>query len=118
MKNPVIDRIQRAICRHYGIEQKELFSRKRTAHLVHVRHLTIWAAHEACFGNSMSDIGRAFGRTSGLVIHALQSIKNQCDTSKRFRDEADCVLTLARAEVTASQVSATNEIATPAPAAK
>ena len=100
-----IQRIQRAICQHYGINVADLLSRRRPQPLARIRQLAIWAAVQVTPTYQQSTIGPAFARTRGDVIYSAQKVKDAADTNKHMRDEAECVLVLARAAVDAKEAA-------------
>lgn len=101
-----IQRIQRAIASHYGITVADLLSRRRPQPLARIRQLAMWSCVQVTPNFQQGNIGPAFDRSRGDVIYAARKVKEAADTNKHMRDEAECVLVLARAAVDESGVAA------------
>lgn len=90
---PRLTRIQRAICRRYGVRHADLVGRRRTEPLASIRQLAIWAMHEAKVARPV-DIARAFNRTQPLINWTTRNVKNRFALSS-VRIDAEAMLTIA-----------------------
>lgn len=78
------DHIQKIVCRHLNVDQGLLSGRTRRREIVQARHLAMYFCREFT-QHTTSKIGEAFGgRDHSTVIHAINSINNQIETSPNF----------------------------------
>jgi chromosomal replication initiation ATPase DnaA len=78
-----VERITRQVAAHYGLDPAQLRGRGRTAEVALARQVAM-ALCRALTPCSTSTIGRAFARDHGTVVWAVQSVRDRCDTDRRF----------------------------------
>lgn len=86
--NPVsgstVERIQRAVCRKYGVTLNDMKSERRTQNIVEPRQVAMYLCKELT-GRSYPEIGRRFGgRDHTTAIHAVRKIAARCVSTPEF----------------------------------
>ena len=72
---PTVDKIQRAVCKHFGLSMEELLSKRRARAIARPRQVAMFLS-KALTTRSLPDIGRRFGgRDHTTVIHAVKRIE-------------------------------------------
>ena len=86
-----IDQIQKIVCTYLRVDQGKLSERSRKREIVQARHLAMYFCREFT-QHTTSRIGEAFGgRDHSTVLHAINSINNQLETSPNFGRVVDGV---------------------------
>jgi len=85
-RTPVtIDQIQRVVCQYFNVSEDKVRAKTRKREVVQARQVAMYFAKELTH-SSLKTIGLHFGgRDHSTVIHACQSIRNQMETDKAFR---------------------------------
>jgi len=76
--------VERAICRHFDVTEKDLRSRRRPLVIARPRQVAFYVAHKLT-GASLKALGNAFGKDDGTVRWGINTITNLIDTDARFR---------------------------------
>ncbi len=85
------DDILSAICRHYGMRQRDVASKSRKQPLVQARQLAMYLCHKYT-DLSYSQIGRNIGgRDHSTVLHACNQISRRLSVEKDFRREVEAL---------------------------
>lgn len=72
-----IDRIQKAVCRYYGVTKTDLTSERRDKEVIRPRHVAIYLC-KSLTGQSLPKIGRKFGgRDHSTALNAIRNISQQ-----------------------------------------
>jgi len=72
---PTVDKIQRAVCKHFGLTMEELLSKRRARAIARPRQVAMFLS-KTLTTRSLPDIGRRFGgRDHTTVIHAVKRIE-------------------------------------------
>lgn len=83
------DDITAAVCRHYGVTQKELTSKSRKQTLVQARQLAMHLCNKYT-DITYSQLGRRFGgRDHSTVLYACKQIGHRITVDKPFRREVE-----------------------------
>lgn len=73
--HPSIERIQRCVCKYFGVSRHDMLSQRRTAEVVMPRQLAMYLAKKMTL-KSLPEIGRRFGkRDHTTALHAVRKIK-------------------------------------------
>ena len=79
--------IRRHVARHFGVDEREMTSRRRAADIVRARQVAMYVARELT-RNSLSAIGADFGgRDHSTVSYALQRVGDACARDVAFEAE-------------------------------
>jgi len=77
--------IQEIVGAYYNISKEEIISKKRTATLTYVRHISMFLMRKI-LDESLVDIGDYHGgRHHSTVVHAVNQVAEQCETSDEFK---------------------------------
>lgn len=88
---PTVERIQRAICKHYKISLDELHSKGRARAIARPRQIAMYLCKNLTT-RSLPDIGRRFGgRDHTTVIHAIKRIGSLCEADADFKSEVEAL---------------------------
>ena len=88
LKRVSVDDIQDAVSEEYGISSRELSGRRRTARVAEARHVAMILSRELT-DHSLVEIGEAFCRDHGTVIHGINSLKKKMESSTSIRGTVD-----------------------------
>lgn len=89
MQSVSIANIQRTVADYYGLQIKDLLSKRRTRMLARPRQVAMALAKELT-EHSLPEIGDAFaGRDHTTVLHACRQIKNLLETDGKLREDWD-----------------------------
>lgn len=85
-----------------GVSVEEIDSRSRITRIATARMIAMDATRKLT-GDVLEDVGRAFSRDHGTVIHAVRVVKDRCETDERFSKlvselRAACAEAIARAQ--------------------
>jgi chromosomal replication initiation ATPase DnaA len=81
--------IQRIVCRFYNVTMLELLSSRRTAGLVHPRHVAMYLC-KIMTGRSLPEIGRKFnGKDHTTIMNAVRKKTAQLQWDERLADEIE-----------------------------
>ena len=95
---PTIERIQQAVCEHYGLTREELLSTSRAARIAWPRQLAMYLAREHTQA-SLPAIGAAFGgRNHTTVMHAVRRAEQRMTAEADVYDDVQSVTTRLRAD--------------------
>ncbi len=84
-----IANIQKAVADYYGLQIKDLLSKRRTRSLARPRQVAMALAKELT-EHSLPEIGDAFaGRDHTTVLHACRQIKLLCESDGKLREDWD-----------------------------
>jgi chromosomal replication initiator protein len=84
-----IPNIQKAVADYYGLQIKDLLSKRRTRSLARPRQVAMALAKELT-EHSLPEIGDAFaGRDHTTVLHACRQIRNLMETDGKLREDWD-----------------------------
>ena len=84
-----IANIQKTVADYYGLQVKDLLSKRRTRSLARPRQVAMALAKELT-EHSLPEIGDAFaGRDHTTVLHACRQIKNLMETDGKLREDWD-----------------------------
>ena len=84
-----IPNIQKTVADYYGLQIKDLLSKRRTRSLARPRQMAMALAKELT-EHSLPEIGDAFaGRDHTTVLHACRQIKNLQETDGKMREDWD-----------------------------
>ncbi len=84
-----IPNIQKIVADYYGLQIKDLLSKRRTRSLARPRQLAMALAKELT-EHSLPEIGDAFaGRDHTTVLHACRQIKLLMETETKLREDWD-----------------------------
>lgn len=73
--HPQVRDIQKAVCKHYGVELSDMLSHRRTANIVKPRQVAMFLCKELTV-RSLPEIGRRFGgRDHTTVIHSIKRVR-------------------------------------------
>lgn len=80
-----VRRVQEIVAAYYGVTVGALLARRRFREITTPRHVAMFLCLEEtrC---TLIEIGRAFDRDHGAVIHAREAIKNHCATQRDFAE--------------------------------
>ena len=82
-----IDDILEKVCRHYNVEQRQVFSKSRKRELVQVRQVSMYLAQKYT-KMPASRIGQLIGnRDHSTVIHSCNAIEQRLKVDTTFSDE-------------------------------
>ena len=82
-----IDDILEKVCRHYNVEQRQVFSKSRKRELVQVRQVSMYLAQKYTKMRA-SRIGQLIGnRDHSTVIHSCNAIEQRLKVDTTFSDE-------------------------------
>ena len=82
-----IPNIQKTVADYYGLQIKDLLSKRRTRSLARPRQMAMALAKELT-EHSLPEIGDAFaGRDHTTVLHACRQIKNLMETDGKLRED-------------------------------
>lgn len=76
MARILINHVKRAVCAVYGVSGEDLDRHDRRARLVAPRQMAIAVAREST-GASWAQLGKAFARNNGAVIHAARAVQSR-----------------------------------------
>ncbi len=83
------DDIITAVCQHYGVKQRDVFSKSRKQNIVQVRQVAMYLCHKYT-NMSYKQIGRRIGnRDHSTVVHACNQISRRLSVDKAFRREVE-----------------------------
>jgi hypothetical protein len=81
-----IDKIQRVVCKKFGLTRIDFLSRRRTRDLVIPRQIAMYLCKTLTF-KSLPEIGRRFnGKDHTTVLHAVRKIAHMVQTDEKIRD--------------------------------
>jgi len=84
-----IPNIQKVVADYYGLQIKDLLSKRRTRSLARPRQMAMALAKELT-EHSLPEIGDAFaGRDHTTVLHACRQIRNLMETDGKLREDWD-----------------------------
>ncbi|WP_298577760.1 chromosomal replication initiator protein DnaA [uncultured Luteimonas sp.] len=84
-----IPNIQKVVADYYGLQMKDLLSKRRTRSLARPRQMAMALAKELT-EHSLPEIGDAFaGRDHTTVLHACRQIRNLMETDGKLREDWD-----------------------------
>ena len=84
-----IGNIQKVVADYYGLQIKDLLSKRRTRSLARPRQMAMALAKELT-EHSLPEIGDAFaGRDHTTVLHACRQIRNLMETDGKLREDWD-----------------------------
>lgn len=84
-----IPNIQKTVADYYGLQIKDLLSKRRTRSLARPRQMAMALAKELT-EHSLPEIGDAFaGRDHTTVLHACRQIRNLMETDGKLREDWD-----------------------------
>ena len=84
-----IPNIQKTVADYYGLQVKDLLSKRRTRSLARPRQVAMALAKELT-EHSLPEIGDAFaGRDHTTVLHACRQIRNLMETDGKLREDWD-----------------------------
>ena len=81
-----MEKIFAFMIKRYGVKIEELKSKKRSAEIVYVRHITMYLALELA-GMSLKNVGRAFDRDHTTVMSARDNVFNRIKKDISFDKE-------------------------------
>ncbi len=82
------DSIQEVVAEEYGLAPRELSGRRRTARVAEARHVAMLFSRELT-DYSLVEIGEAFCRDHGTVIHGINSLKDKMEKSTSIRGSVE-----------------------------
>lgn len=86
-----VEEIQRIVCDFLKIPEDLVRARTRKREVVQARQVAMYFSKQLT-NHSLKTIGLHFGgRDHSTVIHAVQSVEDQCDTDPTYRDMVDAV---------------------------
>ena len=86
-----VDDIMEKVCHHYGVEQKNVFSRSRKRDYVIVRQVSMYLAQKYT-KMPAGRIGQLIGgRDHSTVIHSCSTIEQRLKVDKAFQDEMNSI---------------------------
>ncbi|HEV3001146.1 MAG TPA: chromosomal replication initiator protein DnaA [Solirubrobacteraceae bacterium] len=95
---PTIERIQDAVCEHFGLTREELLSTSRATRVAWPRQLAMFLAREHTQA-SLPSIGAAFGgRNHTTVLHAVKRTEQRMAADRDAYDAAHAVIATLRAD--------------------
>lgn len=78
------EEIQEVVAEEYGLAARELHGRRRTARIAEARHVAMLFSRELT-DYSLVEIGEAFCRDHGTVIHGINSLRGKMEKSTSIR---------------------------------
>jgi len=89
MQSVSIANIQKTVADYYGLQMKDLLSKRRTRMLARPRQVAMALAKELT-EHSLPEIGDAFaGRDHTTVLHACRQVRNLMETDGKLREDWD-----------------------------
>ncbi len=83
------DDIITAVCQHYGVKQRDVFSKSRKQNIVQVRQVAMYLCHKYT-NMSYKQIGRRIGnRDHSTVVHACNQVSRRISVDKAFRRDLE-----------------------------
>ncbi len=84
-----VDNIQKVVANYYGLQLKDLLSKRRTRSLARPRQVAMALAKELT-EHSLPEIGDAFaGRDHTTVLHACRQVRHLMETDGKLREDWD-----------------------------
>ncbi|GHV72604.1 chromosomal replication initiator protein DnaA [Bacteroidia bacterium] len=84
-KEVSIDYIKSVVCDHFNISVNDINSNTRKREIVQARQLVMYFSKEYT-QSSLAKIGKLCGnKDHATVLHAHRTVKNQCDTNKKYK---------------------------------
>ena len=84
--NITIDRILSTVSKRYGISAEDMKAKKRSANIVHARHICIYLIRQLT-DSPFSSIGEFFSRDHATIMAAFKKIEANMSTSQQFATE-------------------------------
>lgn len=81
-----IEYVQKVVAEYYDIRVADMTSRKRPEHIAFPRQVAMYLSREFT-NHSLIEIGRAFQRDHGTVLHAWRVVKDLMDVDPKIRDQ-------------------------------
>lgn len=92
--NPIrfnVEKIQRAVCEHFGVSIVDLVSSRRTQPIVRYRQIAMYLAKKLTT-RSLPEIGRRFrGRDHTTILHAVRQIEKLMKADDFIRDAVETI---------------------------
>ncbi|MDP0490021.1 MAG: chromosomal replication initiator protein DnaA [Verrucomicrobiota bacterium JB023] len=85
-----IDSIQRVVAEYFDLRVSDLTGRKRPKHIAHARQVAMFLSRKHT-QNSLVEIGDAFGRDHGTIIHACKKVTSLVDTEPTTRQTLELI---------------------------
>jgi chromosomal replication initiator protein len=80
-----IDAIQRTVAEHFDIRLADMTSRRRPANIAFPRQVAMYLSRRLTKG-SLIEIGEAFNRDHGTVIHACRKVATRMESESGVRE--------------------------------
>lgn len=88
-KELTLEDIVQKVCAHFGVKQKEIYSKSRKQNIVQARQLAMFLCHKYT-DLSTSQIGQRIGRRDhSTVLHACKQVEHRIATDKTYRLEVE-----------------------------
>lgn len=68
----------------FDVAVESILARTRVEPVVVPRQAAMRLSYELCPESSFEEVGRTFNRDHGTIMHAIQAVKNRCDTDPLF----------------------------------
>ena len=81
-----IQAIQKEVALHFDVRMADMTARGRKADIAFARQVAMYLSRTMT-DHSLVEIGRAFGRDHGTIIHAVRKVEKRLEESKEVRQK-------------------------------
>jgi len=86
LASTLVERVIQTVSAHYLVPRRVLMSRSRSASIVWPRQVAIYLLRMH-YGMSYPECARAFRRTAGAAMHAVQAVRDRAETQRKVADQ-------------------------------